>query len=126
MRHWRTWRWCPMAKAMKEVDKPLSELYRLAALEWADKYSAWYTMSENKTTTLAVLKSREIEMDPRLSEAKAERMAKNTVEWQEYMTKLCQLHKEALKLRAYKESVDMRYHEEQSAQANARHERKMM
>lgn len=113
------------AKEIAMTDKPLSELYRLAALEWGDKYSAWYTYSENKTTTLAVLKSIYIKDDPKLSEAKAERLAKNTPEWKDYMEIMCTLHKEALRLRAYKESIDMRYHELQSKQASARSERKL-
>jgi hypothetical protein len=114
-----------MAKAMKEADKPLSELYRIAAEQWGDTYSAWYTYSENKTTTLAVLTSAEIEMNPKLSEAKAQRLAKCTDAWQNYMKEMCDLHTKALRLRAMKESIDMRYHEKQSADANARKERNL-
>lgn len=114
-----------LARDVAEKDKPLSELYRLAALEWGDVYSAWYTMSENKTTTLALFKTEEIVADPKLSEAKAERLAKSTIAWQNYMKDMCALHKKALRLRAYKESIDMRYHEKQGRDASARKERSL-
>jgi len=115
-----------MAKAtMKEAEKPLSEVYRLAALEWGDMYSAWYTMSEGKTTMLAKLKQMLIDGDNRLAENKAERLAKNLPEWVGYLKTTSELHHAALRLRAYKESVEMRYHEKQSQDASARKERNL-
>ncbi len=110
---------------MPEKDKPISELYRLAALDYADAYSAWYLMSEMKATQLAGLKQYEMDMDPTLTAAKAEHKARNRLDWIEYIKTMAENNRNRLKAAALMKSIDMRHTENAQANAAARNERKM-
>lgn len=114
-----------MNKEMDYRDKPLSELYRLAAEDWADEQSAWYTLSEGKATCLAKLKQGLADGDAKLSEAKLDRLARNLPEWQEWLDRMSFHNHNRLLLAARKESIHMRYYERQGQNADARKEKGM-
>jgi len=114
-----------MNSKVKDSDKPMSELYRLAAFDWADAQAAWYTLSEGKATMLAKLTQNLIDADPKLSHAKAERLARNLPVWTKYLEDMSTTNHDRLRLAAFKESLHMRYYEKQGANADARKERGM-
>ncbi len=110
-------------KEIKDKEKPLSEIYRLKGLEWADAQGAWYALSETKATTLARLTSDIKKADPKMSEARAEREARCMPEWVNMLEEMCRLNTLRLRLKIQLDSIDMAGHEKMSAEANARKER---
>lgn len=105
-------------------EQPVSEQFRLVARQWSDEDAAASLLEELKTTTLEKIKSGVIANET-MSENKAERLAKCTPEWTEYIEKMCAHRAKANRLKLQMEYLRMRFSEAQSHEANARHEARL-
>jgi hypothetical protein len=101
-------------------DVPVSEQYRLAALDWVAMDAAARMLDEGKTTYLAQQIARLGEMP----HAKAERIVKSSPEWADYIKKMVNAKTVANKQRVELDFLRMRHMERTSEEANARSERK--
>lgn len=106
-------------------DRPISEQFRLVAREWADQENAAHILEELKTTTLEQRKSIIIAANPGLAENKAERLAKASPEWEQYIRSMCEARGKANLLRQKMKYIEMRHREWIAGDANARAERKL-
>src|SRR5690349_4839677 len=69
---------------MSRNDVPVSEQYRLAALDWVSVDAAARMLEEGKTTYLA----QQIAKLGDMAHAKAERIVKSSPEWADYIKKM--------------------------------------
>src|SRR5262245_21095667 len=102
--------------------RPISERFRILALQWADADNAAHMMDEMKTAVLAQRKNKQIEADPKLSEAKAERLVRASPDWEKYIKEMCGNRSRANVMRQELKYLEMRHREWISADANARKE----
>lgn len=102
-------------------DVPVSEQFRLAALEWADLDNSARMLEEGKTTFLAQRKTALGD----IADNKAEKEVKSSEEWSNYIKAMVRAKTAANKARAEMEYLKMKFSEWQSAEANARAERKL-
>lgn len=100
---------------------PISELYRLAAMEWADMDNAARMLEEGKTTFLAQRKTALGD----IADNKAEKEVKSSDEWSNYIKAMVRAKTAANKARIEMDYLKMRFQEWISADANARSERKL-
>jgi hypothetical protein len=101
-------------------DTPVSEQYRLAALDWVAMDAAARMLEEGKTTYLA----QQINKLGEIAHAKAERLVKSSPEWADYIKKMVNAKTVANKQRVELDYLKMRSMERNSEEANARSERK--
>lgn len=107
-------------------DKPISELYRLAALEWADWDAAARMREELKTTFLEKLKNELTGEDGEdLPDSHRERIVKASPEYKAYIVEMVRARTKANRARIQVVYLQMKANEWQSAEANARIERKL-
>lgn len=102
-------------------DVPLSERFRLAALSWADLDNAARMLDEGKTTYLAQQKA----MLGDIPDSHAEKQVKAGEPWAKYIKDMVRTKTAANKARIEVDYLKMLFQEWQSAEANARAERKM-
>lgn len=102
-------------------DVPVSELFRMAAMEWAELDNAARMLEEGKTTYLAQQKTKLGDMP----EAKSERIVKSSKEWSDYIKSMVRSKTAANKARIEMDYLKMRMQEWIAAEANNRVERKM-
>ena len=102
--------------------RPLSEQFRIVSKQWGDADNAAFLMDEMKTTVLAQRKADLISINPKLSDAAAERMVKADPEWEKYIREMCAHRSRANLLRQQLRYIEMRHREWISADANARKE----
>ena len=102
-------------------DVPVSEQYRLAALDWVAMDAAARMLEEGKTTYLAQQKARLGEM----ADAKAERIVKSSPEWADYIKKMVNAKTSANRQKVECDFLKMRSMERNSEEANARAEKKL-
>ena len=102
-------------------DVPISEQYRLAALEWADLDNAARMLEEGKTTFLAQRKAALGD----IPDNRAEKEVKSSDEWANYIKAMVRAKTAANKARIEIDYLKMRHQEWISADANARSERKL-
>lgn len=102
-------------------DVPVSEQYRLAALDWVTMDAAARMLDEGKTTYLAQLKAKHGD----IADAKAERLVKSSPEWADYIKKMVNAKTVANKQKVECDFLKMRHMERTSEEANARSERKL-
>lgn len=118
-----------MSKEIKDVpasERPLSEQFRIVARKYCDADAAATLMEQLKSTTLEGLKAKIMQnCDGNIADNASERMAKNDPEWVKYVKDMCAHRAKASKLKVQLEYIKMRSMEQQSAEANARAERKM-
>lgn len=110
---------------LPENERPLSEQFRIVALQYADAEAAASYMEEMKTTTLEKLKTALIQEKGDMPDNRAERIVKSSEAWEEYIKKMCEHRAKATKLKLQKEYIEMRRWEQSSAEANARVERRL-
>lgn len=111
---------------MPKRERPLSEQFRLIALEYADAEAAACVLEELKTTTLEKLKSDIIDRaEEKMPESRAERLAKCSAEWDIYVRQMCDARAKANKKRLQLAYIKLRFAEWQAADASARAEYKL-
>lgn len=106
-------------------NQPISEQFRLTGKQWASLDAAARMREEGKTTFLSSLKTKLIEDDPKMSEAKAERLVKSGREWRSYIAQMVKDRSEANKLKITMEYLRMRHSEQQSYEATKRSEMRL-
>ena len=102
-------------------DVEISEQFRLAALEWADLDNAARMLDEGKTTYLAQQKA----LLGDIPDSHAEKQVKASPQWADYIKNMVRTKTQANKARVQVDYLKMKFQEWQSAEANARAERKM-
>lgn len=110
---------------MPEKERPISEEFRIAAKEWVELDKAARLLDELKTVTLAQMKTNLMAERGEMADAKAERLAKSSKEWEEYIRAMVDAKGAANLARVKMQWIELRFHEWQSADANARRERHM-
>ena len=103
------------------TNQPISEQYRLAALEWVDLDNAARLQEECKTSVL----SKMMKDLGDLPVTSAEREVKSSVAWEDYITVMVVSRTEANKAKCKLEYLRMRFSEQQSFEATARAEMKL-
>ena len=102
-------------------DVPISERFRLAALEWAELDNAARMLEEGKPTYLAQQKTKLGDMP----DSHAERTVKSSKEWSDYIKSMVRSKTAANKARIEMDYLKMRMQEWIAAEANSRVERKL-
>jgi hypothetical protein len=102
-------------------DVPVSELYRLAAIEWVAMDAAARLLDEGKSAYIA----QQINKLGDMPHAKAERIVKSSPEYADYIKKMVNAKTSANRQRVEIDFLKMRHMERNSEEANARAERKL-
>jgi adenosylmethionine-8-amino-7-oxononanoate aminotransferase len=113
-------------KEMPEREQPTVEKFRIVALQYCDADAAASLMEELKTTTLEKMKSEIIanSTEP-IAENRAERMAKSSPEWTQYIRDMCSNRAKATKLKLQLEYFRMLDKKEDREAWAARTEQRM-
>lgn len=106
---------------MSDADRPLSERFRLAALEWADLDAAARMLEECKS---AFLSQRKVLLGD-VPDSRAETAVKASDAWTEYLRDMVNARSAANRARVEVDYLKMQFSERQSAEASARAERRM-
>lgn len=113
-------------REIPERDQPIAEKFRIVALQYCDADAAASLMEELKTTTLEKMKSQIVASSTEpIAENKAERMAKCSDEWTEYIKDMCSHRAKATKLKLQLEYYKMLERKEDREAWNARAEMRM-
>lgn len=102
-------------------DVPISEQYRLAALEWVSMDAAARMLEEGKTTYLAQQKAAHGD----IPDSKAEKLVKSSPQWSDYIKKMVNAKTAANRQKIEVEFLRMRFMERSSEEATNRAERRM-
>ena len=102
-------------------NQPISEQYRLAALEWVDLDNAARLLEETKSIAL----STSMKALGDLPVTSAEREVKCTLAWKDFVTDMVQARTEANKAKCKLEYLRMRHAEQQSLEASKRAEMRL-
>ena len=102
-------------------NQPLSEQYRLAALEWVELDAAARLQEESKTTVLSQM----VKSLGDLPVTTAERDVKATPEWKDYIHTMVAARTAANKAKLKLEWLRMRHAEHQSLEASKRAEMRL-
>lgn len=110
-------------KPLPARDQPLSEQFRIIAKEWVDLDGAARMLEASKDAVLS-------QMIMRIgatatSQAAAERMAKSSPEWADYIKKMVDAKTAANLKKVHLEYMRMRHSEWIAGDANARAERRL-
>jgi len=107
---------------MRDGDnRPHSEVYREAALDWVDKDAAARMLEECKTAFLAKLKNECGEK----TDAAAERIVKVMPEWTDYIKRMVNAKTAANRAKVHLNYIEMRGWENRSAEATRRAEMRL-
>lgn len=102
-------------------DVPISEQYRLAAVEWVNMDAAARMLEEGKSAFVAQRKNALGDM----SDAKAERTVRGSQEYADYVKKMVNAKTAANRQKVEVEFIRMKFMENNSAEATQRAERRM-
>lgn len=111
-------------------NRPISELFRLAAEQWADHDAAARMLEELKSTFLEQKKADAVRIasevdNVSLPDSHAEREVKATQEWKDYIVKMVSARTRANKARVQMEYLRMKYWEQSGIEASRRAEMRM-
>lgn len=106
---------------MPEAERPVSELYRLAAKEWVEKEKAASLLEESKTSVL----SQKMLALGEMPVSRAEMHVKASPDWHDYIRSMVEARAEANLAKVKMKWTELLFAEWQSADANARRERQM-
>jgi len=106
-------------------EQPLSEQYRIAAKAWVDCDAAATILEDLKPATLEQKKTALIEKDPKMSEAKAKRLALISEDWEECVRQAATARAQANILRLELKVIEMQHREWIGGNADARQERRL-
>lgn len=102
-------------------DVPISEQYRLAAVDWVNMDAAARMLEEGKTTYLAQQKAALGD----IPDSKAERIVKSSPQWSDYIKKMVNAKTAANRQKVELDYLRMRHMEATSAEATQRAERRL-
>jgi hypothetical protein len=103
-------------------NRPFSEIYREAAMDWVDKDAAARMLDENKT---AFLEKRKNDLDPDLPDSHRERMIKASEEWRDYLKKMVNAKTAANRAKVQLNYIEMKGWENRSLEATKRAEMRL-
>ena len=103
-------------------NRPLSEQFRIVAIEYSDAESAATLLENVKDLTL---QQRMAELDGDLPQNKREMMVKASQEWADYIHEMTKARNKARRLKLQLEHIRMKFTEWNSAEANKRAEMKL-
>ena len=103
------------------TNQPISEQYRLAALEWVDLDDAARLLESTKSSTLAML----MKARGDIPAAHAERDVKATIAWREHIEKMDIARTAANRAKVQMEYLRMKFSEQQSMEASQRAEMRL-
>lgn len=106
---------------LPESEQPLSEQFRIVAKQWVGLDGAARMLEEAKTATLSQMMKKLGDVPA----AHAERDVKSSKDWEEYIKKMVDARTEANLKKLQMEFLRMKHSEWQSAEANARSERRL-
>lgn len=106
---------------MPQDERPISELFRVVAKEWVELDGAARLMEESKTAVLA----QRMKAQGDKPAAHAERDAKASPEWMDYITKMTEARTRSNLAKVKMEFYRMRFSEWQAKDASARAEMRM-
>ena len=98
-----------------------SEQYRLAGENWVADDSAARIMEETKNVVFSQMVNKQGDMPV----SRAEHAVRSSDEWHEFITKMVEARTKANAAKVYLRYAEMRFFEWQSANANARAERRL-
>jgi hypothetical protein len=107
-----------------EDDRPLHELYRIAADEWAECDASYYALDNLRTALIADLVLAEVAKGAATN--RAEHIARASAAHKEHVNKTADLKRRANEARGRMESIKMQFAYWNSADANQRAERKLV
>jgi hypothetical protein len=110
---------------MPEREQPIAERFRIVALQYCDADAAASLMEELKTTNLAKMKASIIAEQGSMPDNTAERLAKCSDEWEEYVKAMCGNRAKATKLKLQLEYLRMLDKKEDREAWAARTEQRM-
>ncbi len=102
-------------------NRPLSEQFYEAALDWSDKEAAASLLEDLKSSVMSQMMTKfgDIAIN------KAEKEVKASQEWVGHVTAIVEARHEANRAKAYMEVLRMRFQQWQNEQANARTEARL-
>jgi len=106
-------------------DRPISERYRLAGLDFAEKHKAARLLEECKSACLSQMIAKYIAENGPMPFNRAENSVKASQEWEDYVTQMVEARYQADRAKVFRDTLDMLFAEWNSAEANARSERKL-
>ncbi len=102
-------------------NRPISEQFYEAALEWSDKEAAASLKEDLKSSVMSQMMIALGEMPVNRAEA----TVKASTEWVNHVTGIVELRRDANKAKAYMEVIRMRFQQWSNEQANARTEARL-
>lgn len=111
--------------SIADHDKPISELYRLAATEYVQAERKAREFEEGKGIVLSEMINKLCEVDEKLSQAKAERTAKGSADYKKYIRRMHDARTEANLRKVDVEVLRMQHGEFLMFSAAARDERRL-
>jgi hypothetical protein len=102
-------------------NRPISEIYRLAAKAWVDKEAAASLLEETKSSIL----SERMAALGDIPVSRAEMTVKASPDWRDFITQMVEARKEANLAKVRLEWVRMTFTEQQSAEASKRAEMRL-
>lgn len=100
---------------------PLSEEFRLAGNDWAEKEYTASLMEDTKSSLLA----QKVAALGDMAVNKAENIVKSSGEWRHYIEQIVKARKDANLAKVHMEFTKLKYHEAQSREATARAESRL-
>jgi len=110
---------------MPRHEIPLSELYRMAAEAYVDAESKARQLEEGKSIALAEMINRICDAEEKLSQARAERIAKASPEYKGYLRRMHDARTEANLRAVDRDVLKMKHSEWMMQRAAARDERRL-
>ncbi len=108
-------------REMSEDERPVSELYRIAAKDWVEKEKAASLLEETKTSALS---QRMLAMGD-MPVSRAEMHVKASKEWHDLLNAMVEARAEANLAKVRMKWTELVFSEWQASDANARRERQM-
>lgn len=103
-------------------NRPISELWRIAAEEWVDADSAARILEDTKG---AVFSQMVLSQGDQIAVNRAENNIKGSPQWEAHIRKVAEAKTHANKLRVKMDYLKMRYWEQQGADASKRAEMRL-
>jgi hypothetical protein len=114
-----------VSRDIQEDERPISEQFRIVALQFSDADAAANLMEELKTVNLEKFKTDLMAEQGQMPDNRAERIVKASPAWEQYIKDMCAHRAKATKLKLQIKYLEMKFQEWQSREANARVERRL-